>query len=150
MLSDPKSILTARGMRCTQQRLDVYRALVSTKCHPNAEQVHRMVQQRRPGTSLATIYNTLDALCGAGLVRRIPTPGGVARYDADLNEHLHAVTSDGQVTDVPGDLSEEILRSLPTCLCDRLERRLGTPVRHLSIQFGEGRDRPPAEPPASC
>ena len=39
--------------------------------------------------SLATIYNTLEAFCQAGLAQRLPTPNGCCRYDATLENHLH-------------------------------------------------------------
>ncbi len=137
MLADIRSLFAEKRLRCTSQRTDVYAALKGTKSHPTAEQLHRMVHERSPGTSLATVYNTLDALCSAGLARRIPTAGGVARYDADVSDHLHAVTSDGRVMDVPSDLCGEILQALPDRIRQRLETRLGTPVRHLSVQFSD-------------
>lgn len=133
-----RALFVEKGLRCTSQRMDVYLSLASTKCHPTAEHLHRMVQDRSPGTSLATIYNTLEALCEAGLARQIPTPGGVARYDADLSDHLHAVTHDGQVMDVPADLGAEVLAAMPAGLKERLEQRLGSSVRHMSVQFGDG------------
>jgi Fe2+ or Zn2+ uptake regulation protein len=137
MMAHIRSLFAEKHLRCTSQRTDVFAALKSTKSHPTAEQLHRLVQERSPGTSLATVYNTLDALCESGLARRIPTAGGVARYDADTSDHLHVVTADDQVLDVPHDLCEEVLRSLPGGLRQRLESRLGLPVRHLSVQFSD-------------
>lgn len=138
MLAHIRSLFAEKRLRCTSQRTDVFAALKSTKAHPTAEQLHRMVQERSPGTSLATVYNTLDALCESGLARRVPTAGGVARFDADTSDHLHAVTADDEVMDVPTDLCTEVLCSMPAGLRQRLESRLGTPVRHLSIQFSDG------------
>jgi Fur family peroxide stress response transcriptional regulator len=135
--ADIRAMFARRGLRCTSQRVDVYLQLAGTKCHPTAEQLHRSVQERCPGTSLATVYNTLDALCAAGLARQIPTPSGVARYDADVSSHLHVVTDSGEVVDVPPDLGREMLASLSPDLRSRLEARLGTPVRHISVQFGD-------------
>jgi Fe2+ or Zn2+ uptake regulation protein len=138
MLAHIRSLFAEKRLRCTSQRTDVFAALKGTKCHPTAEQLHRMVQECSPGTSLATVYNTLDALCESGLARRIPTAGGVARYDADTSDHLHAVTVDDEVVDVPADLCDQVLRSLPQGLRQRLEGRLGARVRHLSVQFSDG------------
>jgi len=134
-----RSLFAEKRLRCTSQRVSVYAALKSTKSHPTAEQLHQLVQSQSPGTSLATIYNTLDALCDSGLARRIPTSGGVARYDADLSGHLHAVTAEGQVVDLPADLVSEVLGCLPQGLRQRVEAAIGSPVRHLSVQFGEPR-----------
>jgi len=130
-----RSIFSSKQLRCTRQRADVYAALAATKAHPTAEQLHRMVRTTSPGTSLATVYNTLEALCDAGLARKIPTSEGGARYDADLTDHLHAVTGDGQLVDVPEDLSGEVLGAIPSDLHKRLESRLGITVRHITVQF---------------
>lgn len=138
MERDVRSVFSSSRLRCTKQRVDIYEALRSTKCHPTAEQLHRMVDEKRLGVSLATVYNTLEALCEAGLARRIPTPSGVARYDADVSSHMHAVIDDGSVVDLPMDLCRAILDSLPADLKDRLESRLGANVRHVNIQFADG------------
>ena len=137
MLAHIRSLFAEKRIRCTSQRTDVYAALKSTKAHPTAEQLHRMVHERSPGTSLATVYNTLDALCESGLARRIPTAGGVARYDADTSDHLHVVTAQDEVMDVPSDLCREVLNALPDGLRARLENRLGAAIRHLSVQFSD-------------
>jgi len=115
----------------------VYGALASTKSHPTAEELHRMVESRSPGMSLATVYNTLEVLCGAGLVRRVPTAGNTpARYDADTSAHLHIVNEDGVVMDIPADLAAEILASLPKGIERRLADCCGRRVSHVSIQMG--------------
>ncbi|MDX2114315.1 MAG: transcriptional repressor [Planctomycetota bacterium] len=131
-----RSLFAERDIRCTRQRVEVYAALAAVKSHPTAEQLHRMVQSTSPGTSLATVYNTLEALCEAGLARKLPNAEGGARYDADMSDHLHAVTADGQVVDVPADLGRDILMTIRADLLARLEGRLGEKIRHLSVQFG--------------
>lgn len=115
--------------------MDVYRALVSTKAHPTAEELHRMVESSSPGTSLATVYNTLEALCSAGLARRIATTQGATRYDADVTDHVHVMRDDGVVLDVPGDLASELMASIPRDLADRLARRMGGDVSRITIQL---------------
>ncbi len=120
--------------------MDVYSALASTKAHPTAEELHRLVAHTSPGLSLATIYNTLEALCAAGLARRVPTSGNAsARYDADTSNHLHLVRENGEVLDLPEDFAREILGSLPADLSGRLAARFGPGVSHLSVQLDSSR-----------
>lgn len=123
-----------RNLRCTKQRVEVYQALASCRCHPTAEQLHRLLSERTPGTSLATVYNTLEVLCEAGLSKRIPTTSG-ARYDADLTPHLHIVTSDGRLIDVPPEVSDDLLAELPQQLQARLEQRLGVRIARVEVQL---------------
>ncbi len=92
-----------------------------------------MVQGIAPGMSLATVYNTLEALCGAGLARKIATVDGAARYDADLSDHAHLMTDDGRVLDVPPDLSRSIRDGLPEDFRGRLERSVGAAHGVLNI-----------------
>ena len=115
--------------------MDVYRALAKTKLHPTAEELHRLVEGASPGTSLATVYNTLEALCGAGLARRIPTTQGATRYDADVSDHIHVMRDDGVVMDVPGDLASELMATLPPDLAERLARRMGPGVSRITIEL---------------
>ncbi|HVZ94140.1 MAG TPA: transcriptional repressor [Phycisphaerales bacterium] len=133
---DIRELLTRHDMRCTRQREEIYRTLMATKVHPTAEELHRLVGELSPGTSLATVYNTLDVLCEAGLCRKVPTPDGTARYDADLSEHLHAVTKDGRLVDVPDDLSKQVLDYLPRGLVEEIERRIGAPISHINLETG--------------
>ncbi len=136
-----RALFCRHNLRCTRQRVGVYRALASTKSHPTAETLHRMVQGAEPGMSLATVYNTLEALCQAGLARKIANVDGAARFDADLSDHAHFVTDDGRVFDVPPDLSRSIRESLPPDFRGRLERSLGSAQGVLNIPL-----RPEAEP----
>lgn len=136
-MQNVRSLFASRLIRCTKQRVEVYQCLAATKSHPTAEQLHRMVQSSAPGISLATVYNTLEALCEAGLSRKIPSAGGGgARYDADMTDHLHVVTEDGRLVDVPEDLALQLMAAMPSDLADRLEARLGASIRQLTIQFG--------------
>ncbi len=132
------ALFADRGLRCTRQRQDVYSALAATTAHPTAEELHGLVlagagEAPEEAVSLATVYNTLEALTDAGLVRKIPTPEGGARYDADTSDHMHLMLGDGAVRDVPEDLGRRFLEHIPGSLVEELERRMGVTVRRVSV-----------------
>jgi len=110
-------MFTEHGIRCTRQRVALYEALASTEIHPTADQLYQMVsatQDDEQHVSLATVYNTLEAFCEAGLVQKIACKGGSVRYDATTSNHLHLRDQcSGAVADVPEDLSKMILEQLP-------------------------------------
>ena len=133
-MEDTRAIFARHQLRCTKQRKDVYEALASCRCHPTAEQLHRMVNDETPGTSLATVYNTLEAFCCAGLCRRIATACG-SRYDADVSDHLHIQLNDGSMIDVPEDYGREIMARLPKDVIERLEQEYGVSIDYVSIQL---------------
>ena len=129
------SLFSCHSLRCTRQRTRVYTTLKKCTCHPTAEQLHQFVNDDSPGTSLATVYNTLEALCDAGLCRRIATHGGGTRYDADVTDHVHLVASDGSVMDLPNELGQELLDGVPREVLARLEEQLGVTITHLDVQL---------------
>jgi len=95
--------LRESGLRLTHQRLEVVREIAGTDEHPDVETVYCGVRQRVPTISLDTVYRTLGALAARGLILRVDTAGGPARYDANTSRHHHFVcTRCGAVRDVEG------------------------------------------------
>ena len=143
----PARVLFRRlGLRCTSEREAIFSALAQTTSHPTAEELHEFVNSTRWASvvkgpiSRATVYNTLDLLVRRGLARRFSFPSddvGVqpARYDADTSEHVHLITDDGRIRDVPDDLSHRILSSLPAEVVEELERRMGVQVDGMRIEL---------------
>ena len=106
MTDDVRSRIEARvraaGLKLTPQRFAVLDYLVSSLEHPTAEQIHSDLNRRFPRASRATIYNTLIALCDAGLVHEIYMDEAVARYDANVEPHHHFICrACGKLEDVP-------------------------------------------------
>lgn len=103
--------LSRIGLRSTRQRELVYEILLSTHDHPTAEDVFARARQRVSTISLATVYNCLDTLTSAGIVRAVHRDRESTRYCANSCEHAHFHDlSDGKVSDVP--LSPEALQYL--------------------------------------
>ncbi len=131
-----RELFRRRGLRPTRQRELVYAALHQSRQHPNAEEIFQGVRAHDPGLSLATVYNTLEALLECKLCRRLnPRDGGPARFDADLAEHAHVATPDGKFVDIPEDLSRELLSRLGPDLVGQIERRMGVKVESVSLQL---------------
>ena len=134
-----RDLFRGHGLRHTRQRELVYSALASTMAHPTADELFQMVRSKDDGLSLATVYNTLDALCDCGLCRKLPTSmgAGPCRYDADISPHVHVSTRDGRMLDVPTELSRRLLAGLDRAVVVEIEARLGVPLGDLSVQVVE-------------
>jgi Fur family transcriptional regulator, peroxide stress response regulator len=76
-------------MRLTRQRLAIYRELAGRYDHPDVDTLFRAVKPKVPQISLFTVYRTMNALEGAGMVWRVATFKGHARYDGDVETHAH-------------------------------------------------------------
>lgn len=138
------ALLARHGLRATRQRAAVYEALVATKSHPTADELYRQVQPRVDRLSLATVYNTLEALCAAGLARKHAVVNGSCRYDADMSEHLHLRHRDtGEIEDIPAPLGQRLLDHLPANVLREIEEALHIRIDGLSIQI-VGSRRPEA------
>lgn len=78
-----------RGVPVTHQRLAVYRFLLESPSHPDAEAVFGSLASQYPSLSRGTVYRTLEMLLGLALVREVGAPGPSQRFEANLNPHHH-------------------------------------------------------------
>lgn len=140
-----RDLFTEAGLRCTKQRIELYRALATTKAHPTAEQLREMLGCDCSCSSLATVYNTLETFCKAGIIRCIPTASGPTRYDADTTEHLHVKAADGTILDVPHHLGEKLLAAFPSDLVQQIADELGIPIERVNLELIAGHAADPAQ-----
>lgn len=135
-MASTRDLFADHNLRCTTQRRALYEALVRDKTHPTAEELYRKVKPHTSRLSLATVYNTLEALCKVGLVRKLPSNNGCCRYDADTTEHLHVCVGDsGEIVDVPADLSTKLLAKIRLNVVSEIEQELGLDVDGVNLQL---------------
>jgi len=77
------------GITPTIQRLAILEHLEKTRTHPTADEVFAGIRKIYPTLARATVYNTLEALTQAGTILRLTIDPSAARYDADLEPHIH-------------------------------------------------------------
>ncbi len=135
-MATTRELFAGHNLRCTTQRVAIYDALSQRKDHPTAEELYRATKPLTRHLSLATVYNTLEALCSAGMARKLPTNNGTCRYDCDTSEHLHICFRDnGEIQDVPSELGDRLLRDMRRAVIWEIERRLGVEVDGVNIQL---------------
>jgi len=100
--------LRERGLRVTPQRIVIHRALCGHSQHMTAEQVLGSVSNLLPGTSLPTVYSTLELLEGLRLVRRVGTGNGAVVFDSRVDPHAHTVCRQcGTIADLDGAVAPD-------------------------------------------
>lgn len=82
-------LISERGLRPTQQRIEVYLYLQQHPVHPTAETIFQSMRTRFPTFSRTTIYNSLHALADAGLIRTVTIDAQEQRFDANAQDHAH-------------------------------------------------------------
>jgi len=108
------SALQNAGMRVTPQRVAICELLTTSEEHPTAAMIYDELKPRFGSLSLATVYNTLDALVGLGVVNVLGHAGDdKVHYDADTEPHVNlACISCSKIIDIPSEhvthLDEEI------------------------------------------
>jgi Fur family iron response transcriptional regulator len=89
-LPEIESRLRQAGVNPTAQRLAICRFVLCDADHPTAEQVKEWADQNFPKMSLATVYNTLNTLVSAGLLREFKFPHlDKSIYDNNIHDHHH-------------------------------------------------------------
>lgn len=94
--SKQQSLLKEAGLRITPQRVSVLEAVYTLKNHPSAETIAKHVKSLHPNISVGTIYNILDSLVKANIIRRVKTDKGAMLYDAITENHHHLYCSDSE------------------------------------------------------
>jgi Fe2+ or Zn2+ uptake regulation protein len=88
-------------LRVTRPRVAVLEA-VHARPHADTETVFSAVRLELPDVSRQAVYDVLNALTSAGLVRRIQPLGLVARYESRVGDNHHHVVcrSCGVIADI--------------------------------------------------
>ncbi|MBP6995103.1 MAG: transcriptional repressor [Phycicoccus sp.] len=101
MTTDFKALLKESGLRVTKQRTTVL-DVVGQHPHCDAGTVYGQSASILDAVSRQAIYDCLNTLTEAGLIRRIQPAGSVARYELRTGDNHHHVVcrSCGAVADV--------------------------------------------------
>ena len=105
-----EQLLLSHGVKPTPQRVVIADYLLQTQSHPTADDVMLAVADALPvALSRATVYNTLNTLKEAGVIKEVLTEPGRVRYDANITHHHHFVdVKSGEIVDIPADKVEAI------------------------------------------
>lgn len=88
MTATQADLLRERGLRVTAQRLAVLRA-VSDAPHVTADAIGDAVRADMGTISLQAVYDALEALVDAGLVRRIQPARSAALFETRVSDNHH-------------------------------------------------------------
>ncbi|WP_019229432.1 Fur family transcriptional regulator [Sedimentibacter sp. B4] len=89
ILEDLLEELKKNNIRLSHQRLKVLEFLVLNQCHPTVDQIYNGLHKDVPTLSKTTVYNTLNSLTSANLVKVINIEDNETRYDINTFNHGH-------------------------------------------------------------
>ncbi|NLW89741.1 MAG: transcriptional repressor [Clostridiaceae bacterium] len=100
VVHDIVELFGKKNIRLTPQRIGVYRYLLENRNHPTVDAVFHHLKTDNPSLSKTTIYNTVDTLASAGLLRMIRATEGEVRLDAVTECHGHFICEKcGEISD---------------------------------------------------
>ncbi|HQF30056.1 MAG TPA: transcriptional repressor [Hyphomicrobiales bacterium] len=100
-----QTILAKAGLRPTAKRVALAKLLFDgVDKHVTADDVMEMVRRKRLRVSQATVYNSLNQFCAAGLLKRIVIDSSSTVFDTNTSHHHHLFyEDDGHIVDLAGD-----------------------------------------------
>ncbi|GGJ29123.1 Fur family transcriptional regulator [Deinococcus roseus] len=113
-MEDPSQIiqkLQTCGLRPSAPRKTLLAYLMGCDHHPTPYELLEGLKLSGHPISIATLYQNLQVLSEAGLIRKFVDADGTARYDANTSAHHHLhCTACGRILDL--DLSDELASAL--------------------------------------
>lgn len=107
----------------TKQRELILSILKQSERHMTADEIFFLAKLKMPSIAMATVYNNLNALDEAGVIRRLHIDGVADCFDKITEPHDHLLCDGcGKITDIH-------LPSLPALL----EQELGTEIRDYEL-----------------
>lgn len=95
------TIFKENNLKCTPQRIAIYKYLLSTNSHPSAENIYNNLKKQFPTISLGTIYKTLKTLVQTNLIQELYIAGNTLHYDGNTSFHGHIqCTKCGNIEDI--------------------------------------------------
>ena len=124
----------AKGLRMTEQRRIIARVIGAADDHPDVEQLYARAVLIDPRVSIATIYRTVKLFEESGILDRLESGDGRARYeDAERDHHDHMIdVNTGEVIEFIDPeieaLQERIAAKLGYRLVDHRLELFGVPL----------------------
>jgi Fur family transcriptional regulator, peroxide stress response regulator len=105
--------LKEKNIRLSHQRLKVLEYMYNNRVHPTVDRIYTDLHNEIPTLSKTTIYNTLNILMDANLVKPLNIENNEVRYDFMSDNHGHfKCESCGEIFDFDIDFNSLVTKKL--------------------------------------
>ena len=135
MTSDIESKCIKKGVRLTEQRKLIAKAMSDSKDHPDVDELHKRVSNLDSKISIATVYRTVKLFEESGIVAKHDFKGNKARYEQATKEHHdHLIDiNTGEITEFVNEdiekLQKQVAEKLGYKLVDHRLELYGTKIK---------------------
>ena len=114
MTSDIEKKCIKNGVRLTDQRRLIAKAMSDSKDHPDVDELHKRVNKLDSKISIATVYRTVKLFEEAGIVAKHDFKGNKARYEqAPEGHHDHLIdVKSGEIIEFVDDEIEKLQKKV--------------------------------------
>jgi len=104
--------LREKGLKVTQQRLEILKFLDENRTHPTLDEVYLYMIKKFPSISKMTVYNVIDSMTANGIINSVRFVNSTElRVDYDKETHFHFMCKKcGMIYDIPDEL--DVIKSL--------------------------------------
>ena len=103
-----------KGVRLTDQRKLIAKAMSESEDHPDVDELHKRVNKFDSKISIATVYRTVKLFEESGVVEKHDFKGNKARYEKATEEHHdHLIdVNTGKITEFVNEDIEELQKKV--------------------------------------
>ena len=103
-----------KGVRLTDQRKLIAKAMSESSDHPDVDELHKRVSKLDDKISIATVYRTVKLFEEAGIVSKHDFKGNKSRYEQATNEHHdHLIDiNTGEITEFVNEDIEKLQKQV--------------------------------------
>jgi len=114
MSSEIEAKCIKKGVRLTEQRKLVAKAMSDAEDHPDVDELHKRVTKIDSKISIATVYRTVKLFEEAGIVSKHDFKGNKARYEQATQEHHdHLIDiNTGEITEFVNEDIEKLQKQV--------------------------------------
>ena len=114
MSSEIESTCIKKGVRLTEQRKLVAKAMSDSSDHPDVDELHRRVNKLDSKISIATVYRTVKLFEEVGIIEKHDFKGNKARYEEARQEHHdHLIDiNTGEITEFVNEDIEKLQKQV--------------------------------------
>ena len=124
-----------KGVRLTEQRKLIAKAMSESKDHPDVDELHKRVSKFDDKISIATVYRTVKLFEEAGILSKHDFKGNKSRYEQSPKEHHdHLIDiNTGEITEFVNEdiekLQKEVAEKLGYRLVDHRLELYGSKIK---------------------